>query len=257
MGAQLWMEFQIIHKYSNAIYDEGGNTITCDFPIKFFTNSDYLNIEYKIYLMSSLGGKATIEIGNKGIICNFDIQPEGNILFTINITPPGNLNVPNTLNIKCEHGDDLKGYTDISTIKFSLINAIVSPAIAMYTATLTTNGNKSNMSLEGINICSTTNPCLPHYTCGGGQCLECDPTCLYCDTEKSRTGCIKMCSPHTTTPTPSMGQCLLNYVDVTQPRSEEGVPKTFALWINGVSPPRTNRITMTLWIFFSKFVDPL
>lgn len=246
--------------YSNAIYNTGGNTLTCDFPVKFFTNKDYIAINYKIYLISDIGGLAEIEIGNMnmGVVCSVRIPPQSAELITLLISPGA---LVNTLDITCPKTKTvIPGYTDISTIKFSFQGSIYSPAIAMYSAILTTNGNRINNSLEGTKICSNSNPCLPRYTCVGGQCLECDPTCLYCDTEKSRTGCIKMCSPHATTPTPSMGQCLVNYVDVTQFHSlktpeEEDQPAIYHLMVSGVSPPRKNRLTMTLWIFFANGIE--
>ena len=231
--------------YSHGIYDTGGNTLTCDFPVKFFTNNNYQSIEYKIYLMSKGGGIANIEIENKGTLCTSNIAANGAQLFTISLSPsqPGG---QNTVDITCNPGNTIQGYTDISKIKFSMQGGNESPAIAMYTAKITIRaGTTNNMSLEGTKICDSTNPCLPRFTCIGGQCLPCDPTCLYCDSERSRTGCIKMCSPHASSPSPTNGQCLMNYVDVSQ----------FSIIVNNIDPPRTNRVTMGLWIFFSENIQ--
>ena len=49
--------------YANAIYNNAG-PLTCNFPIKYFTNSDY-RITYNIWLIGTTGGTANIILENK------------------------------------------------------------------------------------------------------------------------------------------------------------------------------------------------
>ena len=231
--------------YANAIYNNAG-PLTCNFPIKYFTNSAY-RITYNIWLIGTTGGTANIILENNvnsETVCQGNVPNGGATLFTLKLR-----HLPsNEVEIEC--GTIKTTMTDFTKITYSYVGGGASPAIAMYTAKMSTT-DTTNMSMEGTQDCdSITNPCLPRYTCYGGNCLKCDQSCLYCDVPNNSAGCIKMCAPHSTLPTPSIGQCPMNYVDISMFGTEANDVTQFS--VNGIPPSRTNRLTIGLWIFFSK-----
>ena len=106
-------------------------------------------------------------------------------------------------------------------------------------------------TVDGGSSCTSSLNCLSGYMCSGGSCLQCDASCLDCTQDKSNSNsnlaCSTKCNVHSSLwkSTPSSQQCALEYIDLSNFQAIQ-FDNTYTL-----TPPRTNRVTLSLWAFFS------
>ena len=139
---------------------------------------------------------------------------------------------------------ELNGDFYISTINFEFNNNY-SPAISLHWTYYYIKLGTINFSLKGVGLCSFSNPCVTGYTCVGGICEKCHPSCFDCKNGGLSTDCDTKCSTHSSLLTPLRGSCPLGYVDLSQFDS-------FTLQ-DLVPPTRNNRFTISFWIYLSSF----
>ena len=218
---------------NNAIGCQQPCTITCDSPIKTFTNKNY-----KIKLTIFAAGSFTIGFS------------DGTNTPPLNVCDTDNVNVNNNglkiINLEFTF-DGQNIFIEGIQLTFQLKKIIYAirgggVGISLYVARLIfPNTDPENFSLEGTMSChSTINPCIPGFTCAGGVCQKCDASCLFCEFPNSSTSCITACNRHASTQTPQQGQCSLEYIDLSQFND---------IIVNNIDPPRTNRLTVSFWIF--------
>ena len=109
---------------------------------------------------------------------------------------------------------ELNGDFYISTINFEFNNNY-SPAISLHWTYYYIKLGTINFSLKGVGLCSFSNPCVTGYTCVGGICEKCHPSCFDRKNGGLSTDCDTKCSTHSSLLTPLRGSCPLGYVDLT------------------------------------------
>ena len=205
--------------YSNAIYNNQGNILTYNFPVKRIEHIDY-EVYHKLYIFDNDGGNSVElfftdenDIDTEKIPITLDDEKKkfltlkfiyNNVTEIMSVFPeddPGqSLDLPNTFSIS----------------KINFENGSQSPAISLHWTYYKIKLGSANFSLKGIGICNYENPCVKGYTCVGGLCERCHASCFDCKNGGLTTDCDSKCSTHSTLLSPDRGSCPLAYVDLTQ-----------------------------------------
>ena len=245
---QLESESDLKEIYSNAIYNNQGNILTYNFPVKRIEHIDY-EVYHKLYIFDNDGGNSvklffTDENGVETNKIPITLDDEKKKFLTLKFIYN---NVTEIMSVFPEDdpGQSLELTNTFSISKINFENGSKSPAISLHWTYYKIKLGSANFSLKGIGICNYENPCVKGYTCVGGLCERCHASCFDCKNGGLTTDCDSKCSTHSTLLTPDRGSCPLAYADLTQFDSftiEDIVP-----------PPRNNRFTFSFWIYLSSF----
>ena len=240
--------------YSNAVYKNGTNILTYNFPVPTIQNIGY-TLYHKVRIFDKDNGN-----GNGSPNCkiyfndkeqnlesgSIDINLSGGKLFVILEITYNNI-TKNTIVKYNGQTITLDPTFTMSTINFEFPpDNNYSPAVAFHwTYYKIQLGGIVNFSLKGSGLCSITNPCLKGYVCVGGLCERCHASCYDCKNGGLSTDCDTKCSVHSSRLTPDRGSCPFGYVDLSQFDSFtlQGI----------VPPPRNNRWTISFWIYLTSF----